>query len=667
MDPSLRAQLKKVLSERCTAVADGWYQAIAGTSYLSLPAADVRRRLADLAGQAAAILIDEPFGGDRAQSSRQIGAALAQLHCLQPEGLGQTIGVLARGFVAGLPADQAAVLQPGVIALLEGVAAGFVRQARETILAEQESTRAALVGELQVKEKALRESRHELEVRIQDRTADLARANEELRLEIAERKRTEEALRESEATARALLNAPADMTMLADFGGILLDVNEAMARRLGKSVGELIGSCGWDWLPPDVAERRRPYHEAVFRSGKPVCFEDEREGQWFDIRIYPVCDMHGKVAKIATVTRDITDLKQVEQALRESEERWRSLVENAPDIVVTVDREGRILFTNRGGPSPDQTSSSYVGLDIADWAAPEARELVRQSIEKVFVEGSTGYVEVPAVLSDGTPAWFACHLGPIRHDGKVVAAMIISHNITGRRQVEEIKDNLIRDVSHELRTPLAKMQMSLDLLLEVLDREPIDRQKAISIGQMIFGNVQRQLQTVEAILDLSTLEARRVVYQRVEISPAALIDETLQYMRPIAEAKGVELVASVPGDLPFIEGDKERLARVLVNLIDNAIKFSERGQIVISAQENEHEILFAVSDQGSGIHKENLGKIFERFYQERPQIPGAGIGLPICQMIVRAHGGRIWAESPGQGQGTTVCFSLAASSKGVER
>jgi PAS domain S-box-containing protein len=661
MDPSLRAQLEKILPERCAAVADGWYQAIAGTSYLPQAATETRRRLADLAGQAAEFLVGERFDEEEAH---EIGATLARIHCLQPGGLSQTIGVLTRGFAEGLPADQAIVLHPGLVVLIEGVASGFVRQVRDAILAEQESIRGVLVDELKVTEKALRQSGRELEARVQERTAELARANEELRLEIAERKRVEEALRESETTARVLLNAPADLFVLVDADASILAINEAMAQRLGKPASELVGTRGWNWIPPDTVESRIPYFEAVFRLGEPVRWEDERKGQWFDNRLYPICDGNGQVVRVALAARDISDRKQAEQALRESEERWRSLVENAPDIVVTVDREGGILFTNRG--RFDRPAESFVGQNITDWVLPEARELVRQSIEKVFVEGSTGYLEAPAILSDGSTAWFASHMGPIRRDGEVVAVMHVAHDITERRQVEEIKDNLIRDVSHELRTPLAKMQMSLDLLLELLDQEPINRQRAIGVGQMIFGNVQRQLQTVETILDLSTLESGRIGYERVQILPAALIYDTLHYMQPVAEAKGLELAASVPGDLPTIEGDWKRLSRVLVNLIDNAIKFSEQGQIVISAQEYEHEILFAVSDQGCGIHKENLGKVFDRFYQERPQIPGAGVGLPICQRIVQAHGGRIWAESPGRGQGTTVRFVLAAGGKGVE-
>ena len=653
MDPLLRVQLEQVLSERCAAVAEGWYQAIAGTGYLPVAAADIRRRLADLTGQAAALLVGDLPERDQIQGFRQIGAALALLHCLEPEGLGQTIGALARGFVAGLPPDQVAALQPGVIALLEGVAAGFVRQSRERVLAEQESIRAALVGQLQATGQALREAGRELEARVKERTAELARANDELR--------------QSEATTRALLNAPTDdLVALVDADGVILEINEALAKSLGKPVSDLIGTSGWKWLPPDVVERRKPYTERAFQSAQPVRWEDERLGRWFDNRLYPICDRDGKAFRAALVARDITDLKQAEQALRASEERWRSLVENAPDIVVTVDREGRILFTNRGGSGLDPAASPYIGWKVADFALPEAQELLRRSIERTFVEGLTGYFETQAALPSSAPAWYANHIGPIRRDGEVVAAIIISHDITDRRQVEEIKDNLIRDVSHELRTPLAKMQMSLELLLEVLDKEPINRQRAVGIGQTVFGNVQRLLQTVGTILDLSILESGRIVFERVPILPAALINDALQYMHPIAEAKGLQLVASVPADLPPVEGDWVQLSRVLVNLLDNAIKFSERGQIVISAQELDHDIQFAVSDQGSGIKQENLDRVFERFYQERPQMPGAGVGLPICLRIIQAHGGRIWAESPGRGRGTTVRFVLAAGGKGVE-
>jgi PAS domain S-box-containing protein len=542
MDPSLRSQLEMLLLQRCQAVAERWQRAIAQTSYVALDATQAGHELADLTRRAAMLLIAEPFDRDKPQ---EIGAAVARLHYLQPDALGQTIGILASCFSEGLSAEQSAVLQPRLTALLDGVATGFWRQASEMILAEQESIRAALVSALQTTEKALRAAHDELELRVRERTSQLARANEELRSEIAERRRAEE-------------------------------------------------------------------------------------------------------------------------ALRASEERWRTLVENAPDLVLTVDRAARILFVNRVLLGTGLTPDDYIGRDVSEYAMTEARELTRQAIERVFVEESDGYFEARGRLSNGRVAWYATRLAPVRQDGTVVAVMMIARDITDRKEIDEMKDNLIRDVSHELRTPLAKMQMSMELLLEILGKEPINRQRAIGIGHMVFGNTRRLLQTVEAILDLSALEAGRVVYDKIKFLPADLMNEMLQYMRPMAEAKRLELVVRVQEDLPTVEGDLDKLTRVMINLIDNAIKFSDRGQIVLWAQRNGQEVEFAVSDNGYGVLKENLERIFEKFYQERISISGAGVGLPICKTIVEAHGGAIWAESPGRGQGTTVRFTLPTRVNGEE-
>jgi hypothetical protein len=129
-------------------------------------------------------------------------------------------------------------------------------------------------------------------------------------------------------------------------------------------------------------------------------------------------------------------------------------------------------------------------------------------------------------------------------------------------------------------------------------------------------------------------------------------------MAPLALNKGLDLTARVVDGLPAVAGDREKLSRVLRNLIDNAIKFSTGGQVVVSAGQDHDMIVVSVSDSGCGILPENLERVFDRFFREGGEHSGVGVGLPMCKTIVDAHGGRIWAESAGRNRGTTVRFTL---------
>ncbi len=181
-------------------------------------------------------------------------------------------------------------------------------------------------------EEALRRHRDHLDELVRERTRELTAVNERLRREVDERTRAEadiarasEALRESEETARALLNAPLDAAILTDTEGVVLDANETMSRRFGMRVDELVGTCIWDLLPPDLAERRQACIREVLRSGEPIRHEDERLGTWFDNVAFPIFDAQGKVTKVAALARDITERKQVEEALRRYAEEQAAL------------------------------------------------------------------------------------------------------------------------------------------------------------------------------------------------------------------------------------------------------------------------------------------------------------------------------------------------------
>ena len=274
--------------------------------------------------QAIAFLLAESFEHGHAEA---IGASLASLHYTEPAVTGRTQEVLAQQLLEGLPADQVVALQPRLAALLGGVAGGFSRQARETILTQQETIRGALIGELHQAQQALEKAYGEVEQQVQHRTAELRETNESLRREIVEREQAEEALRESEETARALLNAPPDLASLIDTGGFILDANEAMAQRYETDVNELIGTYSWDLIPPDVAERRKPYFDQVIGSGKPVHFEDKRQGRWFYTVFYPVLDVQEKVTKVAVLSRDIDDRKRAEEELRKAHDELEMRVQ----------------------------------------------------------------------------------------------------------------------------------------------------------------------------------------------------------------------------------------------------------------------------------------------------------------------------------------------------
>jgi PAS domain S-box-containing protein len=531
----------------------------------------------------------------------------------------------------------------------------FVGMLRE-VIREAEAGRLVAPRE-PVGEEAVyfREYNEALIRKLEDKMLQLEETNRALERELTERKRVEGALRESEEEHRLLVeNATVAIIVAQD--GMLKLFNPKAMEIAGYSQEELASKPFVELIHPDDREMAIKYYLKRLKGEEsPVIYTlriIDKGGslKWLESNAILIT-WEGRPATLSFLN-DITERERAEELLELERRRLSMLLEMFPGYIYLQAPDYSVRYANQyfvehfgepkgrlcyevlwGRKEPCEVCPTF---EVFDTKTPQVWEWSQTPDGRIYA-----IYDHPFVDSDGSEL-----------------VLEIGVDITERKRVEETKDNLIRDVSHELKTPLAKMQMSVEMLTETVGAPSIDRQKVARASEMVAGNAQRLRHTVNSILDLSSLESGRTPYHKTKVQPEKLVGQAILDMRPLAEAKGLELVAELPEGLPQVEGDREKLFHVLTNLVDNAVKFNDQGKIVISAKEKAHEVEIAVSDSGRGILRENLERVFERFYQESPSIPGAGIGLAICKTIVEAHGGMIWAESAGRDQGTIVRFTL---------
>ncbi len=260
--------------------------------------------------------------------------------------------------------------------------------------------------------------------------------------DITQRVRAEEALRGSEETLRALLNAPTESAMLIDLEGTILAINEVAAQRFGKRADELIGLSLYDYLPPDLAKSRKAQGDEVVRSGQPIRFQDERAGKCFDNNVYPVFDVEGKVTAIAVYARDITETKQVEEALRESECKFREIAKNIPGMVFQfrVRRDGSHYFSYIS-PNAHDLFGLPRDLDDPDWdwgarVHPDDREQFMASVAQAIANRTKWNFEGRLVTPSGQIQWVQGISSPTQVGDELVFNGVML-DITERKRAEE--------------------------------------------------------------------------------------------------------------------------------------------------------------------------------------------------------------------------------------
>jgi two-component system phosphate regulon sensor histidine kinase PhoR len=347
----------------------------------------------------------------------------------------------------------------------------------------------------------------------------------------------------------------------------------------------------------------------------------------------------------------------------------QTILKGMMEGVLVVDGRGRILMVNdalRRLLSLASDVSDKMPLEIIRNA--ELERAIRKAIqegENVALEldldksgEKTIEVNVVSILTTNRR---------IDEDSEGIrGAIAVFHDITRLKQLEKIRQDFVANVSHELRTPLTTIKGYAETLLDGALKED----QAFQFVQVIKRHTDRLTKIVEDLLMLSRIETKEFQLKLEVVSVQDFIDDIIDFVKEPAEKKKISLSRNeIPSSLAA-QADRSYLEQILINLLDNAIKYTpEGGRVTVSAIEGDSKVIqFLVADNGIGIPKEDLSRIFERFYRvdkgRSKEMGGTGLGLSIVKHLVQAHGGRVWVESQ-PGKGSTFYFTLPNRSEPI--
>jgi PAS domain S-box-containing protein len=369
---------------------------------------------------------------------------------------------------------------------------------------------------------------------------------------------------------------------------------------------------------------------------------------------------------------------------------FESLVLNSPTAIATVDLSSRIVSWN---PAAEKlfgyAQAEVVGRDIDDVVAQD--DVIRAEAV-TFSRQTEASMRIHAITrrtrKDGTLVDVELFSLPVSVGGERVGSIVIYHDITELQQARQAaeaanaaKSAFLATTSHELRTPLTSVlgfaKISKRRFEEViLPAVNADDRKVKRAVQQVTENLDiiasegaRLTALINDVLDLAKIEAGKVEWKMGPVSVEEIVDRAAAATAALFEAKNLKPVVEVEPGLPDTVGDRDRLIQVVINLISNAVKFTERGSVTCRARRADDHLLISVTDTGVGIAPHDHARVFEQFVQvgdtltEKPK--GTGLGLPICKHIVEHHGGRIWVESE-LGKGSTFSFTLPLRKEAAE-
>jgi two-component system, sensor histidine kinase and response regulator len=490
------------------------------------------------------------------------------------------------------------------------------------------------------------------------------------------------AAEDARAFLASIVESSQDAIIGATLEGQIVSWNRGAEELYGYSSKEVIGRHASLLAPPEVSDELSQVLEKIKRGEGAAYFETRRArkgGAQLDVAVTvsPVKDAHGETVGVATIAQDISERKRAGETLRLSEARFRSLVENSADSVVLLDQNGTITYV---GPSTQgvfgYSEDELKGQNIFELIHPDHLETARNNLVQALQNPNTNVGgECLYRHEDGSWMWFEYTGKNLLDDPGVHAIVVNARDIHERKSaVAELqkaketaeaaslaKSEFLANMSHEIRTPMNGIMGMTDL---VLDTELTTEQREY-LGA-VKTSADALLGILNDILDFSRIEARKLDLECIEFNLKESVDATLKALSVRAGQKNLELACRYqPGVPSAVRGDPGRLRQILVNLVGNAIKFTERGEVLVELEKSletadEVTLHFCVRDTGIGVPPEKQQAIFEAFVQadtsSTREFGGTGLGLAIASQLVSMMGGKIWLESA-VGKGSTFHFT----------
>lgn len=378
----------------------------------------------------------------------------------------------------------------------------------------------------------------------------------------------------------------------------------------------------------------------------------------FDVKVRP--GARGELGALGdSINMMASEIRKKVYQITQEKETLTTILRGMSDGVMVVDAQGRIILINKVLETLLQGASDATGKNPVE--VIRNAEL-QDGFAQVLAKGETRSMELPLATPEVDKIFDVTIARLVLH-AQTGGAVAVFHDITDLKRVEQMRKDLVANVSHELRTPLT----SIKGYAETLCDDGIETvSQAQAFAQIILKHANRLSALVQDLLSLTQLESQSIPISKAEIDFRRVLDAAVLMVKPSAGAKNLDIDTGSVSEKTMIWADKDQLGQALINLLDNAVKYTpEGGSVTVSVKDVGREVHVTVSDTGMGISREHLSRIFERFYRvdknRSRELGGTGLGLSIVKHIIQSHGGRVWVQSE-LDEGSAFSFSLPKKS-----